>query len=154
MQHKPKKNYMPILIQVSEGLLSPEGERKVLPRMAELFLRLHGLAGNSFMTPNVIGHVEVFPLGCNYAGGSAQSLAVVELKVPAVTFPTQEIKAAFVREATDLIDELKAGTHPRERTFVNVVHAVDGIWGIGGKAYTNEELGQAIQGGSNCGCGA
>jgi phenylpyruvate tautomerase PptA (4-oxalocrotonate tautomerase family) len=135
---------MPILIQLSEGLLTPEGERAVFPRIARALLDVHGLADNAFMTPNVIGHVVVSPAGASYAGGKAQSLAVVEVKVPSVTFPTAEVKEAFVRKVTDIIDDLRAGDHPRARTFVNVTYAVDGTWGIGGKAYTNADLGQAI----------
>jgi phenylpyruvate tautomerase PptA (4-oxalocrotonate tautomerase family) len=66
--------------------------------------------------------------------------------VPAITFPDDAVKQAFVGAVTDIIDRLKAGSHPRERTFVNVTYAVDGTWGIGGKAYSNAELGAAISG--------
>ncbi len=135
---------MPISIQVTQGLLTPKGEREVFARVADALLRVHGLAGNSFMTPAVIGHLDVYPEATSYVGGVPQSLAVVEVKVPSVTFPNQDVRDAFVEEATDIIDSLKAGSHPRERTFVNVVYAVEGTWGIGGKAYTNEALGQAI----------
>ncbi len=138
---------MPISIQLSPHLLTPDGERDVFSRVADALLSVHGLDGNRFMEPNVIGHVTVFPEGSSYAGKKAQSLAVVEVKVPSVTFPNREVQQAFVAKVTDIIDELKAGAHPRERTFVNVTYAVDGTWGIGGKAYTNEELGGAIAGG-------
>lgn len=136
---------MPISVQVTKGLLTAKGERDVLPRVAEALLRVHGLTDNAFMTPNVIGHLMVSQESESYVGGAYQSLAVIEVKVPAATFPNAEVKQAFVGEVTDIIDRLKAGSHPRERTFVNVVYAVDGAWGIGGKAYTNEELGAAIQ---------
>jgi phenylpyruvate tautomerase PptA (4-oxalocrotonate tautomerase family) len=135
---------MPILIQLSAGLLSPEGEKTIFPRVARALLDVHGLADNGFMTPNVIGHVVVTPSADTYAGGEAQSLAVIEVKVPSVTFPSPEVKQAFVAKVTDIVHELRAGDHPRSRTFVNVTYAVDGTWGIGGKAYTNAELGQAI----------
>lgn len=137
---------MPISIQLSPGLLTRHGEGQVFARVAAALLAVHGLEDNPFMTPNVIGHVTVFPAGASYAGGTAQSLAVVEVKVPAVTFPTREVQQAFVAQVTDIIDELRAGDHPRARTFVNVTYAVDGTWGIGGKAYTNAELGGAIAG--------
>ncbi|WP_114240595.1 hypothetical protein [Dyella sp. C9] len=136
---------MPISVQVTKGLLSHEGERQVLPQVAEALLRVHGLTGNTFMTPNVIGHLLVNPPSESYVDGGCHSLAVIEVKVPAATFPDAGVKQAFVAEVTDIIDRLKAGDHPRQRTFVNVTYAVDGAWGIGGKAYTNEELGAAIQ---------
>jgi len=50
---------MPISVQVTKGLLTPEGQREVFPRVAEALLEAHGLSGNRFMTPNVIGHLVV-----------------------------------------------------------------------------------------------
>lgn len=135
---------MPITIQLTPGLLTPHGERAVFPRVAHALLDVHGLAGNAFMAANVIGHVEMLPEGAAYADGKPQSLAVVEVKVPSITFPNREVRQAFVGRVTDIIDELKAGSHPRNRTFVNVTHALDGAWGIAGKAYTNADLAAAI----------
>ncbi|RKF49795.1 hypothetical protein [Paraburkholderia fungorum] len=140
---------MPISVHITQGLLTPQGEREVLPLVTDALLSAHGLTGNSFMTPNVIGHLIVSPESQSYAGGKPQSLAVVEVKVPAATFPNTEVKQAFVSAATDIIDRLSAGSHPRERTFVNVTYAVEGAWGIGGKAYTDAELGEAIQRGAS-----
>lgn len=135
---------MPISVQVSKGLLTPKGEREVFPLVTEALLKVHGLTGNPFLTPAVIGHLVVSQEGESYVGGKPQSLAVVEVKIPAITFPNAEVKQAFVTAVTDIIDRLKAGSHPRERTFVNVTYAVDGAWGIGGKAYSNADLGEAI----------
>lgn len=136
---------MPISIQVSKGLLTSEGERKVFPLVADALLHTHGLTGNTFMTPNVIGHLVVSQESESYVGGKPQSLAIIEVKVPAITFPNGEVKQAFVGAVTDIIDRFKAGLHPRERTFVNVTYAVDGAWGIGGKAFSNAEIGEAVQ---------
>ncbi|HEX2669895.1 MAG TPA: hypothetical protein VHM25_03430 [Polyangiaceae bacterium] len=138
---------MPIAIQLSPGLLNDEGQRAVFSKIAAILLDVHGLTGNQFMTPNVVGHVTVLPEGASYVDGRPQSLAVVEVKVPSSTFPNADVQQAFVKRVTDVIDELKVGEHPRDRTFVNVFHAVDGAWGIGGKAYTNAELGAAIAAG-------
>ncbi|WGS52477.1 4-oxalocrotonate tautomerase [Paraburkholderia sp. D15] len=140
---------MPITVNVTQGLLSQQGERDVLPLVADALLRVHGLTDNRFMAPNVIGHLVVSDESKTYVGGKAQSLAVIEVKVPSATFPNAEVKQAFVSEVTDIVDRHKAGSHPRERTFVNVTFAVDGAWGIGGKAYSNAELGEAIQRGAN-----
>ena len=136
---------MPFSIQVTKNLLTPQGEREVFPRMAAALLKVHGLTGNAFMTPVVIGHVEVYAEERSFVDGKPQSLAIIELKVPSITFPTQDVKDAFVREATDIIHEFRAGSHPKERTFVNVVYAVEGTWGIGGKAYTSAALGESIR---------
>lgn len=135
---------MPIAIQLTSGLLTHDGERTVLSRLAGVLLDVHGLKGNQFMTQNIIGHVTTLPESSAYVDGKAQSLAVIEVKVPAITFGTREVQQAFVERVTDVIDELKAGSHPRSRTYVNVTYAVDGAWGINGKAYTNADLGAAV----------
>lgn len=136
---------MPILVEVTEGLLTKEGEREVFPKIAAALLEAHGLTGNSFMTPNIIGHVSVVPESHSYVGGKPQSLAVVSLIVPGITFPNQQVSQKFIGDVTDIIDKHKAKAHPRERTFVTITHAVNAAWGIGGKAYTWDELGAAIQ---------
>jgi len=135
---------MPLLIQVTEGLLTPEGERTVFPLVAEALLEVHGLSGNAFMAPNVIGHVTVSSQSVSFVGGKPQSLAVIEVKAPGITFPNAEVKQAFVEKVTNIIERLRAGDHPRARTFVNVTYAEDGTWGIGGKAYSNSDLAFAI----------
>jgi len=135
---------MPITIQVTRGLLTPSGERTILQRVAHALLDVHGLADNPFMARNVVGHLVISEPADSYVGGASASLAVIEIKVPSVTFRDRAAQERFVAAATDLVDELKAGPHPRSRTFVNVTYAVDGAWGIAGKAYTNDELGAAI----------
>jgi phenylpyruvate tautomerase PptA (4-oxalocrotonate tautomerase family) len=135
---------MPVSIQVTRGLLTPEGERTIFARVAQALLEAHGLQDNAFMKENVIGHVTISAEAESFVGGVATSLAVIEVKVPSVTFRDRQSQERFVAAVTDAVDELKAGSHPRAHTFVNVTYAVDGTWGIAGKAYTNEDLGAAI----------
>jgi phenylpyruvate tautomerase PptA (4-oxalocrotonate tautomerase family) len=136
---------MPISIQVTRGLLTPAGQREIFPRVAEALLEAHGLENSAFMRENVIGHVMTSDPESSYVDGKPQSLAIVEVKVPGVAFRERSTQQRFVETVTRIVDELKAADHPRRRTFVNVTHAVDGAWGIAGKAYTNADLGAAIQ---------
>jgi hypothetical protein len=140
---------MPISIQVTRGLLTPVGERTIFKRIADALLEAHGLQDNAFMRPNVIGHLQISEPAESFVGGEAASLAVIELKVPALTFRDRASQQGFVAAVTKIVDELKAGAHPTSRTFVNVLHTLDGAWGIAGKAYTNEELGAAIAAAAN-----
>jgi phenylpyruvate tautomerase PptA (4-oxalocrotonate tautomerase family) len=137
---------MPISIQVTRGLLTPEGERTIFSRISGALLEAHGLVDNEFMKRNVIGHLVVTEEARSFVGGAPASLAIVEVKVPSVTFRDRATQEAFVANVTNIVDELKAGGHPPSRTFVNVTHAVDGAWGIAGKAYTNGDLSAAIAG--------
>lgn len=62
---------MPLLIQVTKNLLTPAGEREVLPKMAAALLKVHGFTNNAFMTPIVIGHLDIYDETHCYARGKA-----------------------------------------------------------------------------------
>ena len=138
---------MPISIQVTRGLLTQNGERQIFPRIAAALLEAHGLENNAFMKKNVVGHLVTSDESASYVDGEPQSLAVIEVKVPGLAFREHGVQQKFVEAVTTIVDELKANSHPKSRTFVNVTHAVDGAWGIAGVAYTNEALGAAIAAG-------
>ena len=135
---------MPITIQATEGVFSAAAEQKLFHDVTDAFLKLHNLGGNKFMTPNVIGEVNTIPKGRSFSGGKAENIVIVELKVPSFVLATPEQKQAFVAETTDLVVAASGGKHPKNRTYVNMVYAVDGLWGIDGRAYTNAELGEAV----------
>lgn len=135
---------MPITIQATEGVLSPAAGQQLFADLTDAFLRLHGLAGNAFLTPNVIGEINEIPAGRSFAGGQPANIVVVELKVPSFVLAAPEQKEAFIREATNLVHQASGGKQPRERIWVNMVYTVDGLWGIAGRAYTNVQLGAAV----------
>lgn len=134
---------MPLTLIITEGILPKNRQQSTMASLSEAFLKLHGLAGNKFFTPNVIGHISELPEGSTYAGTSPTNVAIVEWLTPSFAFATREVQTAYVAEATDILFEACGGKQPRENIWVNLKYAVDGMWGIGGKAYTNQELGEA-----------
>ena len=135
---------MPMQIIVPEGVLTADAEVETFRKLTDLLLRLHGLSGNRFMTPNIIGEVTVVPRGRSFSGGKPADIAVFELKVPSFVLPTQELKEAWIAEGTDIIEKAANGRLKREHIFANVSYAVEGAWGIGGVAYSNADLGSAV----------
>jgi len=135
---------MPIQVIVPEGVLTAGAEAEVFRKLTDLLLRLHGLTGNRFMTPNVIGEITVVPRGRTFSGGQPADVAIFELKVPSFVLPTQALKDAWIVEGTAIIEAAAAGRIKREQIFGNVSYAVDGAWGIGGVAYNNTDLGAAV----------
>lgn len=135
---------MPLTLTITEGVLPKGGEKTAIARLSEVFLKLHGLAGNKVMTPNVIGSIQVLPKEHSFSGMKEVPIAIIEWKTPSFAFASRDIQTRYVEEATNIIHEMSDGKQPKEHIWVNVVHAVDGTWGIGGKAYTNAELGDAI----------
>ena len=49
---------MPLTVTVTQGVFTPENEKKLVPQLSALMLKVHGLTGNKFMTPVVIGHLN------------------------------------------------------------------------------------------------
>lgn len=107
-------------------------------------LKWHGLAGNTVMTPNVTGSIHIVPKGLTFSGSKEASAAWIEWKVPSFAFNTRDIQQGYFSEATDILHELSGGKLPKERIWINVVHVVDGAWGINGHAMTNAQLVEAI----------
>ncbi|WP_269537692.1 hypothetical protein [Cerasicoccus fimbriatus] len=135
---------MPIEVIITEGLLDKESAQQLHSSLSKLLLEVHGLEQNAFMRPNVIGEVSFIPEGFSFAGSVAQQIAIVELRAPSFVLATAELRERFTAEATRLVHEATGGNLPIDNIWVNMVYAVDGFWGISGKAYTNEELGQQI----------
>ena len=135
---------MPLTLTLSEHVL-PEGkEKEAFSRLAQAMLDVHGLAGNRFMTQNLVGSINVIKPAHTFAGLSESPVAFIEWKVPSFAFSDREIQKAYVARATDIVYELSGGKLQKDHIWVNVTHAVDGTWGIAGKAMTNDELKQAV----------
>ena len=133
---------MPLTLTLTEGVL-PKGQEKVaFSRLSDAMLKWHGLAGNKAMTPNIVGSIHVLPKEHTYSGSKEASVAFVEWKVPSFVFASREVQVGYIEEATNIIHELSGTHHPKERIWVNVVHAVDGAWGIAGMALSNAQLGE------------
>lgn len=135
---------MPVQIILTEGLVSKKDAQQLHHDVADIFLDLHDLDGNAFMTPNIIGEVIFVEQGLTFSNKQVSDLAIVELRVPSFALNTQEQKDQFVERVTETVKKAAGGKLTNEQIWVNAVYAVDGLWGIGGKAYTIEELGESI----------
>ena len=135
---------MPITVTATAGILDAAAERAIVPRLSRALLERHGLVGNAFMEPLVVGSLQIMPDGRVFTGGHSASAIFIELKVPSVTFATQDQRQGFVDDVHAILADLTNGTYPKDRTFVNITYAIDGSWGVAGKAWTNAEMGEAI----------
>jgi hypothetical protein len=135
---------MPLTLLVTEGVIPKNREQETVARLSESFLKLHGLTGNKFMTPNVIGHIQVLPADRSFSGLKTVPVAMIEWKVPSFAFTNRDVQVNYIKEATDIIHEVSGGKQSKDHIWVNVTHAVDGAWGIAGNAMTNAQLGEAV----------
>lgn len=135
---------MPLTLHITEGVIPAGTEKQAVKEITDIFLKWHGLTGNSVMTPNVTAMVSIVPKGATFSGGEEVSGAWIEWKTPGFAFPERNIQIGCAKECTDVIYELSEGKQPRKNIYFNVVHTVDGTWNIDGQAMTNEQLGEAI----------
>jgi len=49
---------MPITVVATDGIFSAAAEKTMFAELTASFLRHHDLAGNAFITPNVIGEIS------------------------------------------------------------------------------------------------
>jgi phenylpyruvate tautomerase PptA (4-oxalocrotonate tautomerase family) len=135
---------MPLTFTYSEGALPQGAEQQIVAKLTDSMLKWHGLTDNNVITPTITAQVHVIPKGRTFTAGKELSGAWVEWKTPAFAFATREIQIGHIAEATNIVHEASGGNLPKHQIWVNIVHAVDGAWGIGGMAMTNAELGEAI----------
>jgi phenylpyruvate tautomerase PptA (4-oxalocrotonate tautomerase family) len=136
---------MPITLTVPEGLLSAEAEAEVFAELTRSLLGVAQLSGNPFMTPNVVGSLNVLPKSHVFAGGRPAPAAFVELKLPEIALATPEEKLAFIEAATSAVERAAEGRLRRDHIWINVVYVEEGSWGAAGVAYDNAALVSAIQ---------
>jgi hypothetical protein len=135
---------MPLTLTLTEGVLPKGQEKAAYKRLSEAMLKWHGLTGNDVMTANVVGSIQIVDAEHTFTGKTATPVAFIEWKVPSFAFNDRKVQEGYFEEATDIIHEMSGGRQPRDKIFINVVHAVDGAWNFNGKAMTNAEIGAAV----------
>ena len=131
---------MPITVTAPRGTLTSAGEREILPRLTADLAAASGLADNPRFLAMVGGTVHVLDPHDVYAGGGNRPVVMVELKLPNIGLGSVEQRAAFIAAATKTVADLTGPDHLPENTWVNILNAPDGAWGIAGHAYTGEAL--------------
>ena len=131
---------MPITVTAPEGVLTAAGEREILPRLSAALIEASGATGNSFFTAIVGGTINVLPNHRVYAGGANRPVVMVELELPDIGLASIEARAAFITAAARIVADLCVPGHRPENTWINILNAPDGGWGIGGRQYSGEAL--------------
>jgi hypothetical protein len=131
---------MPITVTAPRDTLTPAGEREILPQLTAALIDASGQSGNTFFTPLVGGTVQILPPGQIYAGGVNRPLVLVELKLPDIGLADADARAAFIAAATDIVRAMARPGHQDEDTWINILNARDGAWGVGGRVLTNDDL--------------
>ena len=131
---------MPITVTAPRGLLTPAGVREILPRLTDALAEATDSSGRPEIVATIGGTVHQLDPADIYAGGQPRPLVLVEVKLPAIALTTLERRARFIAAATAIVADLTVEGHEDANTWVNILHAQDGAWGVGGQSLTNEML--------------
>lgn len=131
---------MPITVTAPRGVLTTAGTREILPRLTAALAEATDSTDLPEIVATIGGTVHQLDPADIYAGGRPHPLVLVELKLPAVALTTLERRARFIAAATAIVAELTVEDHEDADTWVNILHAEDGAWGVGGSSLTNEML--------------
>lgn len=135
---------MPLTLTITKGYLPEDAEQAAFAKLSDAMLKWHGLLGNPVMTPNVVGSIHVVSQEHTFSGSKMAGVGFIEWKVPSFVFTTRDIQCGYIAEATEILHAASEGKLPKERIWVNIVHTVDGGWGIAGQALTNNDLAAAL----------
>jgi phenylpyruvate tautomerase PptA (4-oxalocrotonate tautomerase family) len=131
---------LPITVTVPRGVLTPKGEREILPRLTQALAEATDVSERPDVITTIGGTVHRLDPQDIYAGGRPHPLVLVELKLPGPVLSTLQRRARFIASATDIVRELTVDEHVDTDTWVNILHAQDGAWGIAGQSLTDAML--------------
>src|SRR4051794_28352650 len=114
---------MPITVTAPRGVLTASGRQQVLPLLSRAVLEISGAVGNPFFTPLVGGHVDIVEPADVYAGSANRPLVVVKLEIPNIALGSVDLRAAFIKAATDIVQECAVPWHEPANTWVNIFNA-------------------------------
>ncbi|MFF7190684.1 4-oxalocrotonate tautomerase family protein [Streptomyces sp. NPDC008222] len=129
-------------VYVSKGTV--KDRKKLAQELAQAIMRWEKVPVIPFFTDNTAAFVhELDADGFSTAGGSADHVRVtVTTNAGALN---REQQLGVVKEISDLVAAAAGDPSLAERTWVTLTEAVPGGWGIGGHAYTNDEIVQHVR---------
>jgi hypothetical protein len=123
---------MPITVTAPLGVFTAVGERDVLPQLTAVLADAADATGDDEIIATIGGTVHLLDADDIYAGGKPAPIVFVELKLPPIALSTVERRSTFIAAATETIAALTVDEHEDRHTWINILHAPAGAWGIGG----------------------
>ncbi len=131
---------MPIDVFVSRDALQESAVPSLARDLTESLLRWTDASDDEFIRSNVSVFIHEHGENHVFAGGVPARVARIDVKVPTVALTTQERRSGFTADATRLVRTAARPETRFEHVWVFVMNAVEGGWGIDGKALTSEDM--------------
>jgi hypothetical protein len=131
---------MAIDITASAGAFDEAAEPLVMRRVFDALLAAID-ATDDVRAASVMGVVfQVVPASRVALGGAIVPAVRIDVVLPGIALASFRRRRRFIADATAAVAALASDPQIAARTVVGIVHSVDGGWGIGGHAFTNDEI--------------
>ncbi len=136
---------MPMIdIVASAGTFPEANEAALLERATACLLHWEKTTNIPLAVSNTGAYLNVLPKARVTAGGKPEGVVRVQLLTPAGAL-NQEQRTGITAGLTEIVGELALDPGVAARTWVLFHEAIDGGWGIGGRAYTNAALADTVR---------
>ncbi len=131
---------MAIDIVASAGVFEAAAEAGVMTGVFQALLAAIDATGDERVASIMGVSLHVLPASRVMMGGCVTTSVRIDVVLPAVALASFRRRRRFIAEATAAVVAASSDSTIGERVVVRIVHSVDGGWGIGGHAFTNDEI--------------
>lgn len=131
---------MAIDIVASAGLFDAAAEQALMARVFSALLAASDATDDERIKAIVGVRLHVLPAERVHMGGRIATSVKIDVVLPSVALASFGRRRRFIADATAAVAALSSDATLADRIVVRIVHSIDGGWGIGGHAFTNDEL--------------
>jgi hypothetical protein len=127
-------------IIASEGVFEAESEAPLMRGVFDALLRTIDATGDPQVSAVLGIALHVVPAGRAMMGGIAATSVRIDVVLPGIALASFRRRRRFIAEATAAVSAHSRDPGIRPRIVVRIMHCLDGGWGVGGHAFTNDEI--------------
>ena len=131
---------MAIDIVASEGAFAAESEAPVMSAVFDALLRAIDATDDAQVSAALGVILHVVPARRLMMGGAVATSVRIDVVLPGIALASFRRRRRFIAEATAAVATLSRDPAIGPRVVVRIMHSLDGGWGVGGRAFTNDDL--------------
>jgi hypothetical protein len=127
-------------IVASSDLFDAAGEKRVMEGVFQALLASIDATEDENVKSIVGVSLHVLPANRVTMGGQVTSSVRIDVVLPGIALASFRRRRRFIEDATAAVVAAASDPTIEERVVVRIIHSVDGGWGAGGHAFTNDEI--------------
>ncbi len=131
---------MAVDIVASAGLFDTTAEQAVMANVFAAFIAAIDATDDERVSSIMGVTLHVVPAERMHMGGRIASSVRIDVILPAIALASFRRRRRFITDATTAVVAVSSDPTIQDRVVVRIVHSVDGGWGVGGHAFTNDEI--------------